>query len=104
MWVGDDMFKKSVNMELEDGVLNNAAALNNNQVFIHSNAEFEILVLEAMESDSILKLTFRDYVRSIVGTVHYINHLKSQIIVQDRAGYFYHIALRDLANIQLYQE
>lgn len=61
-------------------------------------AEIELLILEAMEFNT--PLTFKvfnsGFTCLITGSTHYINHLKSQIIVQDENGYFHHILFKNM--------
>jgi len=64
--------------------------------------EFEMTILEAMEFNTpiVLEIFENGYKNSLKGTVHYINHLKSQLILQDEKGYFHHIPFNKLINIQ----
>ncbi|MEQ2529186.1 YolD-like family protein [Bacillaceae bacterium CLA-AA-H227] len=65
--------------------------------------KFEMIIMEAMEFNSTLEFQIFEngLYNSIQGTIHYINHIKSQIILQDKDGYFYHIPLKKLVKIQL---
>lgn len=64
--------------------------------------EFEFLICEAMEFNSplVLEVFENGFCKTLSGTVHYINHLKSQLILQDDNGLFHHIRFDKLINIQ----
>lgn len=64
--------------------------------------EFELIICEAMESNETLNVEVFDngFTNTLRGTVHYINTMKSQIILQDDKGYFHHIPFSNLVNIQ----
>ncbi|KOP84132.1 YolD-like family protein [Cytobacillus solani] len=64
--------------------------------------EFELIICEAMESNESLNIEVFEngFTNIITGNVHYINSMKSQIIVQDAKGYFHHIPFKNLVNIQ----
>jgi len=63
--------------------------------------EFELLICEAKESNQPLEFELFDsgFTKTIIGTVHFINQLKSQIIIQDEEGYFHHIPFASLINV-----
>lgn len=63
--------------------------------------EFELLICEAIESNRPLefKLFDRGFTETVIGTVHFINHLKSQLIIQDEEGYFHHLPFANLINV-----
>jgi len=63
--------------------------------------EFELIICEAMEFNNTIVLEIFDngFINTIAGTVHYINHLKSQLILQDKQGYFHHIPFSNLINV-----
>ncbi|WP_165571599.1 YolD-like family protein [Cytobacillus praedii] len=64
--------------------------------------EFELIICEAMESNETLNIEVFEngFSNIITGTVHYINSMKSQILVQDTKGYIHHIPFKLLINIQ----
>ena len=63
--------------------------------------EFELIICEAMEFNTTLLIEVfnNGFINTITGTVHYINHMKSQLIIQDNQGYFHHIPFKNLVNI-----
>ncbi|MFE8698000.1 YolD-like family protein [Cytobacillus sp. FJAT-53684] len=64
--------------------------------------EFELIICGAMESDETLVIDIFDngFTNKLTGTVHFINHLKSQLILKDKLGYFHHVPFENLINIQ----
>ena len=64
--------------------------------------EFEMIICDAMEFNKQLRFeVFQNgFTNTLNGTVHYINSMKSQILVQDTKGYFHHIPFNNLVNIQ----
>ena len=63
--------------------------------------EFELIICEAMEYNNTIACEIYDsgFSKTIKGTVHFINHIKSQLILQDSKGYFHHIPFYNLINI-----
>ncbi len=63
--------------------------------------EFELLICEAMEFNNPLsfEIFHNGFTKTIIGTVHFINHLKSQLIIQDEKGYLHHLPLASLINV-----
>ncbi|WP_066297656.1 YolD-like family protein [Bacillus sp. FJAT-29937] len=64
--------------------------------------QFEMTICESMEFNNSLVLEIFDngFVKTIKGTVTYINHLKSQLIIKDPDDIFHHIPFKNLINIQ----
>ncbi|MEH7522038.1 YolD-like family protein [Bacillus sp. JJ1503] len=63
--------------------------------------EFELTICEAMEFHRtiIIEVFENGLFNTITGTVHYINHLKSQLILKDDQDYFHHIPFKNLVNV-----
>lgn len=63
--------------------------------------EFELIICKAMEFNTALTIQVfnNGHINTITGTVHYINHLKSQLILQDSQGYFHHVPFKSLVNL-----
>ncbi|WP_282155950.1 YolD-like family protein [Cytobacillus gottheilii] len=64
--------------------------------------KIELIISDAMEFSSTIQVTlFNDGVNTILqGMAHYINERKSQIILQDLEGHFYHIPLKNILSIE----
>lgn len=64
--------------------------------------KIELIISDAMEFSSTIQVTlFNDGLNTILqGRAHYINERKSQIILQDLEGHFYHIPLTNILSIE----
>lgn len=63
--------------------------------------EFELVICEAMEFNRTLIIEFYDngFLNTIIGTVHYINHMDNKMIIQERNDSYRHIPFNQLVNI-----
>lgn len=63
--------------------------------------EFELIVCEAIALNNQINIEVfnNGFLNAIKGKVHFINHLKRQLILQDEKGFFHHIPFNNLVNI-----